>query len=51
MERTIRELDVPDERKSPAIEAAAELRNFVRTLAPETAVWLSRVTIAEMTGG
>ena len=51
LEQAMRELDVPDERKYPAIEAAKELRNFVRALPPETAVWLSRVTIAEMTGG
>ena len=51
LEQAIRGLDVPDERKYPAIEAAQELRNFVRTLPAETAVWLSRVAIAEMTGG
>lgn len=51
LERAIRELDVPDERKYPAIEAAEELRNFVRALPPETAVWLSRIAIAGMTSG
>jgi hypothetical protein len=52
LERAIRELDVPDEgKKYAAIEAAQELRNFVRTLPPETAVWLGRVAIAGVTGG
>jgi hypothetical protein len=51
LERAIRQLDVPDERKYPAIEAAEELRDFVRALPPETAVWLSRIAIAGMAGG
>jgi hypothetical protein len=51
LEQAIRELDVPDERKYPAIEATEELRTFIRTLPSETAAWLSRLTIAGMTGG
>ncbi len=49
--QAIRELDLPEERKYPAIAAAEELRNFVLSLPPETAVGLSRVAIAGMTSG